>query len=694
LEETVDPIKFMKDIDEQMKKGAEKVEFKSFECEFTDMKISNVGYGEGEYKTSKPNIVKNESVIKEILSVSEAAETAIGHTIGPYGDATLIQSYADRDVPVYNTRDGYTILQNMSYSQPIPNAIFKILKEVSDYLQIQIGDSTSSGIPIQNTLLTNFIDIFNKQSDGVWKFSPVGIKNISNICVQEIAKGIKDNKLYQKVFPKPDENGDYTKEQEDEIVEWLTKVATTSANNDYITGKTIANLYRNKLDGRGDVIVTTSQTEEEYVENVDAFRIPVGLFDEKTMANSADRFLWTAEKPLIAMFDGGLMETDLDGFKKIVQTVAFDLKRPLLVVASSYNMHIANYIYNCIVGTQYNALGQEINDPKSDPSSPNVRVNIAGIVVKNKHKIEEFLFEDIRIMTGAKVFSTSVTKLSDFSDDREVRKGQLQSMFGTCDMVTSGFADTNFAGCNPNKEEYDALVAELKKRQEAMKGIRFHNMDITFEDLDERINRLQGRTTFFYCGGNSQQSKYSRKLIVDDAVRSVGSAIKNGGVSLGGNMSISHYIHHNFDKLVDDVLNVINNTPINITAAENYDTLRNIVTVILETIKFSFGSAYRYALYNMYRNPSTALATWEHCVKSKEPIIYNIMTNVYEKFNDSDPKECTQLIVPRNTDTLLMGIITESVGQLINIGNMITLARPNLDFEAIQDERLKAFQHQ
>ena len=39
----------------------------------------------------RSNIVKNESVIKEILSVSEAAETAIGH-LGSYGDATLIQS--------------------------------------------------------------------------------------------------------------------------------------------------------------------------------------------------------------------------------------------------------------------------------------------------------------------------------------------------------------------------------------------------------------------------------------------------------------------------------------------------------------------------------------------------------------------------------------------------------------------------
>ena len=49
----------------------------------------------------------------------------------------------------------------MSYSQPIPNAIFKILKEVSDYLQIQIDSHLQN--PIKHTI-ANFIDIFNKQS--------------------------------------------------------------------------------------------------------------------------------------------------------------------------------------------------------------------------------------------------------------------------------------------------------------------------------------------------------------------------------------------------------------------------------------------------------------------------------------------------------------------------------------------------
>jgi hypothetical protein len=101
---------------------------KFMDADFTDMRVSEVGYGRDEYQTSKPNILRNDAIIAEIMKVSAAAETAIGHTIGPYADATLVQTFADREVPIYNTRDGFTILQNMKYTQPIPNGIFKMIR--------------------------------------------------------------------------------------------------------------------------------------------------------------------------------------------------------------------------------------------------------------------------------------------------------------------------------------------------------------------------------------------------------------------------------------------------------------------------------------------------------------------------------------------------------------------------------------
>lgn len=682
---------FINSIDVAMNKPGVKHEVSKYTGNFTYMRISDIGFGKNEYKSSKPNILKNDAVVDEFLRISEAAEAAIGHTIGPYADATLIQTYADREVPVYNTRDGYTILKNMRFTQPIPNAIFNIIRSTSEYMQDNIGDSTSSGIPIQHALLKKFVEIFNDQTNGCWKFSPVGIKNISKICVKEIVKGFKDNPKYQKVFPRPDEKGKFTKEQEDDMIKWLTKVATISANNDYDIGAKIAELYRNKLDGRGHVIALKSPTEEEYIKDSNAFIIPIGMLDQEKMANSSDGFSWEAKDPLIAMFDGPLEETDLPGLKQIVQTAIFDLKRPLFITASLYNFHIAQYLKQCIDGTYYNELGEEISDPNSNKEAKPHRVDICGFILRNKELEEQYLFQDMVLMTDSHPFSTELGKLTEYSSDRKVRKTQIEKLFGTCEAINSSFGETQFIGCKPNTDKFDKLIGDLKAKREQLKSVkaRLAMNDYSYDELGLRIDRLQARTTFFYCGGRTKSERHARQLIIEDAVASVASAIKNGGVSIGSNMSVSHYIEHNFDELVEHVIETINNIHINITASSNYDSLKNIVEIILSAIQFAFGNAYRYALYNMYRDPQVTMDKWESCVSCEIPSVYNIMTDRIEEFDANDPDKCTSLIVPRLTDECLLNIIIENVGSLINVGNMISLMSPNMDLEALQYKQLE-----
>ena len=190
--------KFANEIDNKLENNPKSVINESFSGDFQEMNISDIGFGAKDYKSSNPNILKNDAVVNEIKKISAAAETAIAHTIGPYADNTLIQTYYTREVPVYNTRDGYTILQNMKFTQPIPNAIFKIIRQTSEYMNEKIGDSTSSGIPIQNALYTKLVEIFKTSNEGGWKFSPVGIRNICKICGDVIISHIRDNPNYQK----------------------------------------------------------------------------------------------------------------------------------------------------------------------------------------------------------------------------------------------------------------------------------------------------------------------------------------------------------------------------------------------------------------------------------------------------------------------------------------------------------------
>lgn len=658
---------------------------------FKKMEVSKVGYGRNEYKTSKPNILNNSAFIEEVLNVSKSAETAIAHTIGPYGNETLIQSYIDDTVPVYPTRDGYNILKRIKYTQPIPNAIYKIITEPSEFLQNNVGDSTSSTMPIQTALLNSYIYNFNDESKEKWTFSPVGIKNVSYICVEEILKGITDNPKYQKKFNLPENIDNLTENQKNEILKWLTYVATISVNNDYELGSKIANLYKDKLDGRGDVFVTLSPTEEEYTEETNAFIIPVGLIDHKRMSNTKDGLTCEFENPVIALFDGQILENDIPAVKQIIETAVFKMKRPIVLAASSYTMEFCKYLIKCLNGQEYNENGEkiDINNPNYNPDSKPFKVPVAAITVQNKTLFEQEHFTDLCLMVDAKPFSTELTKIDKINSDDETVIKILDGMFGHCDKVSLSYGESLFFGCKPDKEKFDRLVKDLETKYNSLKRVKFHKTDYNQADVLSRINRLESKTTFFYCGGKTEKIKYSRKLLIDDAVSSVKAAIVNDGISIGGNMSICHYIHHNFDNLVEKVIDSIGNKRINISAAAKLDKLSEIVEIVLQSIEYSFGQAYRYALYNMYRNEDEAIKMWSDCVESEEPTIYNIMTNEKERFNPKDVNLCTKIIVPKNTDECLLYVIVETVCSLINIENMITLMAPNMDVEQLHLKQLE-----
>ena len=77
---------FINNFDKEMNKPGLKIEKDKFSGNFTDMRIADIGYGKSEYKTSKPNILKNDAVVDEIQKVHP------GHGPG---------ALADRDVNLW-----------------------------------------------------------------------------------------------------------------------------------------------------------------------------------------------------------------------------------------------------------------------------------------------------------------------------------------------------------------------------------------------------------------------------------------------------------------------------------------------------------------------------------------------------------------------------------------------------------------
>ena len=58
--------KFANEIDNKLENSPESVIKESFSGDFQEMNISDIGFGEKDYKSSDPNILKNDAVVNEI----------------------------------------------------------------------------------------------------------------------------------------------------------------------------------------------------------------------------------------------------------------------------------------------------------------------------------------------------------------------------------------------------------------------------------------------------------------------------------------------------------------------------------------------------------------------------------------------------------------------------------------------------
>jgi hypothetical protein len=58
--------------------------------------------------------------------------------------------------------------------------------------------------------------------------------------------------------------------------------------------------------------------------------------------------------------------------------------RPIMLVASNYDWHIAQYLRECLDGTYYNELGECIKDEGANPAAKTKALCICGIILKNK----------------------------------------------------------------------------------------------------------------------------------------------------------------------------------------------------------------------------------------------------------------------------------------------------------------------
>lgn len=192
-------------------------------------------------------INQSDEARKKLLAGVTKLTEIVATSLGPRGRNVII---SPRNGLPYVTKDGVTIANEISFSDPIEDAAARIVKQVSSSTNDETGDGTTTATVLAGAIVDAGFDAISNGAQ------PIEVCRGLQSALTEVIDVIKSKSIEVK--------------SED-----LFHVATISANNDEKLGKIISDAFLS-IDSDGAVITDDSNTNETTIEVVNGYSIDKG----------------------------------------------------------------------------------------------------------------------------------------------------------------------------------------------------------------------------------------------------------------------------------------------------------------------------------------------------------------------------------------------------------------------------------
>lgn len=593
------------------------------------------------------NIVSKERLHENTSFVFDKIADSVGRTLGPGGGYTIISS-TDATTPVYPTKDGYTIIQEYKFNDQVKFFIAEIIKDISKRMNLNVGDSTTSGLLIARRLYNLLMDydISKKYPEIGCILPPISIRIILEAIREILTDEISKNKNY--ILK------DLDRDLQNKLIE---KVALTSANNDIEISSLVAELFTERESDHVFITTEIGTEDETFVDKEVGFKFGGG-FINPCMANQTDRITCKLENPKFFLVDGPLTLNDINTLHMIIDYVIMDLKQPIVLVAKDYDQPVLNMLTKRCTRSTELKNGVPILHEKEP---------LAALTINTDHEKSRDRLEDLRLLLGCEI--------------AETKKGKLMSFKNTTDFIHRFLGEAEeFNGTQLStrikrgKGDKVAVMARIKHIENRIKEINANEGMLAFSTIDglkRRIAMMNSDMSIIKVGGASDKERRAKKLIFDDAILACTSAVDHG-FALGGNIAITHYIDQNIENLTSTISEKLVSKSRNIIVGNDINHVKQIVKDILLFVSDSFSSAYKVAVENMVGESEAYKKIVENvytlCDKDK-PSIFDLVKGRYNTLTDED----VSVVVPANTDFELMSSIFASVGTLVSSNQFLSV---------------------
>lgn len=564
------------------------------------------------------NIIGKERSSKIAEVVLEHMKNAICKSLGPFGSPTI---EAVDNANVLITKDGYHIIRNVNYNDPVAMTFSQIIKDLSKELVSSVGDGSTSCIVAAYHFFMKLKEEMEKgRLKGVRQKEIMdSINHVVELIITEI----------RKLSIPVSEN-----------LEEIKALASVSLNNNVEMGEMIADIYK-KIGTEGYINVELGNGPLTYTDETDGFMINFGRMDEIFVNNDYNES--ELNDTCVLIFNCAINSETQE--KYVIETLN-NINRMMQLPNSQYKSLLI--ITPGIGMSMINKMRKFVNMY----SNKGAKLNFNIIQYSTATEFDRSMLYDIAIMCGAHVITETekeegdLTVSFDKSPEGSEEKSSLGDYMGYAKRIVSGKRTTTFYGGaeleNEINIEKNKILSELKQIESDEREL------VRRYELRKRLATLAKKIVTIYVGGYNEANRKSDKELIDDAVNACRSAINNGYV-VGGNL-------------------VINRAVEIIKCQEYAETieLNDTHICILEIISESFLDVLRDVLGNKFDLGNDMDAA----------IVNNIVKTCKETYTMYDliKGECTatEIINPADTDIEILKHATSIISLILTSNQFIT----------------------
>ena len=419
----------------------------------------------------RSNVLAEEAHRDALGDALAAVAKIVGRTLGPHGSNTLIR---DEGGAHFATKDGYTVLQRLTFVQETATMVLDHVRSVSRAMVRKVGDGSTSAVIMADSLYQSLSSV-----ELLKKYPPGAVQAALNAVADVLSDRIRG-------AAKPLTMSD------------VETIATVAANNDPWAGSIVAEAYR--AGGEDANVFVAIGGEKTEIRKEPGYRVMRGMahecFANEVGIDGAARTTCRLRDAAVMVFDGTVDQAAFN--QRIAQLMNGCLERgqPFVLVAREYTTDVLQVV---------------VEFKRRSPGAMILLLDHASATRRGAARMG-----DLAAALGCQVFNAeSPEGTLALGSAVEVRSTASETVF-VMESVT-GAAAMRAAELRAQIERVDA-------------GNHAEAMSEELDELRARVRALMGSEVTVFVGGATEQEKRTLQYLLDDAALAVAAAKRSGVV--------------------------------------------------------------------------------------------------------------------------------------------------------------------